>query len=165
MKTPLLPPAGVLAPVSVFFFPDGLMCQQHSSSKCVTQLLLISVLNGIMIYGQKTNLPLENDVLTLILVAFWTPLSTKLGLLGNTGDLNSSQNIRKHFLSNVKKKIFMASSPVGFLCPLLSNVNYDTGKIPASPPPLLSLSQDSRRYIELKLGAFICCQFRTKGFD
>lgn len=81
------------------------MCQQHSSSKCVTQLLLISVLNGIMIYGQKTNLPLENDVLTLILVAFWTPLSTKLGLLGNTGDLNSSQNIRKHFLSNVKKKI------------------------------------------------------------
>lgn len=68
---------------------------------CHTQLLLISVLKGIMIYVQKTNLPIENDVLTLIVVAFWTPFSTKLGLLWNTGDLNSTQDIRKHFLSNV----------------------------------------------------------------
>lgn len=32
----------------------------------------------------------KNNVLTLILVAFWTPLSTKPGLLGNTGDLSST---------------------------------------------------------------------------
>lgn len=39
MKNSLLPPAGVPAPASVFFFPGGLMCQEHSSSKCVTAVI------------------------------------------------------------------------------------------------------------------------------
>lgn len=70
MKTHLLPPAGILAPVSVFVFPDGLMCQRHIK--------------------QHHDIWPKNNVLTLILVAFWTLLSTEPGLLGNTGDLSST---------------------------------------------------------------------------